>query len=127
VGLVAFGSYGTPASEVLMPNILAFRTPVGGVTVPILESLQFGAVDVSKFDRIRIVAQGSNNISLILQITEDSLLSPFDDALSLAPHGNLTRVYDIVCTKLTLFALAGPIEGLGNSNFDFLLYGFHHH
>jgi hypothetical protein len=75
----------------------------------------------------RIVAQGSNNISLILQITEDSLLSPFDDALSLAPHGNLTRVYDIVCTKLTLFALAGPIEGLGNSSFDFLLYGFHHH
>ena len=45
-----------------MPTTLAFRTPVGGVSVPAGQSKQLGTVDVHSFSKIR-VAVGSRTAS----------------------------------------------------------------
>src|SRR5581483_1553606 len=37
-------------------NVLAFRTPVGGISIPAGQSKQLGIVDVSPYERIRVVA-----------------------------------------------------------------------
>jgi len=42
--------------------------------------------------------------------------------LSLAPHSQTTRVYEVPATKLTIFADA--IGGKGNDALDALIYGY---
>ena len=57
-----------------MPTTLAFRTPVGGVSIPAGQSKQLGTVDVHSFSQIRVVADervGSpTGITIRLTITE---------------------------------------------------------
>ena len=104
---------------------LAFRTPAGGVTIPAGQSKQLGAVDVSPFSQIRVVADervGSpTGVSIRLTITEGNELVAQLDILQLTPHSQVTRVYDVPGTKLTIFADA--VGGTGSDGIDVLLYG----
>lgn len=110
-----------------MPTSLAFRTKVGGVTIPAGQSLNLGSVDVSKFERIRVVADervgSGTGVHIRLTITEGSELVAQLDVLNLAPHAQVTRVYEVPGTKLSLFADA--IAGSGNDTIDLLVYGSH--
>jgi hypothetical protein len=108
-----------------MSTTLAFRTPVGGVAVPAGQSKQLGAVDVSPYSKIRVVADervGSpTGINVRLTITEGNELVAQLDVLHLLPHSQVTRVYDVPGIKLTLFADA--IAGQGSDGMDLLIYG----
>jgi len=108
-----------------MPTTLAFRTPVGGVSVPAGQSKQLGTVDVHNFSKIRVVADervGSpTGVTIRLTITEGNELVAQLDTLSLAPHSQLTRLYDVPGRTLTVFADA--IGGAGNDGLDVLIYG----
>ena len=110
-----------------MATSLAFRTPVGGVTVPAGQSKQLGAVDVHGFEQIRVVADervgSGTGISIRLTITEGNELVAQLDVLHLAPHSQVTRVYDVPGTKLTIFADA--LGGSGSDGLDVLVYGSH--
>jgi hypothetical protein len=105
---------------------LAFRTPPGGVTIPAGQSKQLGVVDVSAFERIRVVADervgSGSGLNIRLTITEGNELVAQLDVLSLSPHSQVTRVYEVPGTKLTIFADA--IGGLGTDGLDVLLYGY---
>jgi hypothetical protein len=39
-----------------MPTTLAFRTPVGGVSIPAGQTKELGVVDVHNYSKIRVVA-----------------------------------------------------------------------
>jgi len=108
-----------------MSTKLAFRTPAGGVVIPAGQSKQLGAVDVSPFSKIRVVADervGSpTGVSIRLTITEGNELVAQLDILQLTPHAQVTRVYDVPGTKLTIFADA--VGGTGSDGIDVLVYG----
>src|SRR5438105_4593571 len=108
-----------------MPTTLAFRTPVGGVSVPAGQSKQLGTVDVHNFSKIRVVADervGSpTGVTIRLTITEGNELVAQLDTLSLAPHSQLTRLYDVPGPTLTVFADA--IGGAGNAGLDVPIAG----
>jgi len=108
-----------------MPTSLAFRTPVGGIAIPAGKSVQLGTVDVHNFSKIRVVADervgSATGISVRMTITEGSELVAQLDVLSLSPHSQLTRVYDVPGTKLSLFADA--LGGSGTDGMDLLIYG----
>jgi len=108
-----------------MPTTLAFRTPVGGVSIPAGQSKQLGTVDVHNFSKIRVIADervGSpTGVTIRLTITEGSELVAQLDTLSLAPHSQVTRVYDVPGRMLTVFADA--VGGSGNDGLDVLIYG----
>ena len=108
-----------------MATILAFRTPVGGVSLPAGQSKELGSVDVHNFSKIRVVADervGSpTGVTIRLTITEGSELVAQLDTLALSPHSQLTRVYDVPGRKLTVFADAQ--SGSGSDGFDVLIYG----
>jgi len=117
----------TPAKP--MPsteNVLAFRTPAGATSVHAGETKELGVVDTSRFDKIRLVADeriGSGcNILVRLTITEGNELVAFLDQVLLQPHQQLTRVYDVPATKLTV-----SMVGVGNPGTtaaaDVLIYG----
>jgi len=107
-------------------NVLAFRTKPGAETINAGESKELGIVDVSQFDKIRLVADervGSTcNVLIRMTITEGNELVAFLDHLVLTPHAQVTRVYDVPCTKLSIF-----IDGVGAANtkgaVDVLIYG----
>lgn len=107
-------------------NVLAFRTPVGGVSIPAGQSKQLGTVDVAQFERIRIVADervgSGTGVSIRVTITEGNELVAQLDVLHLTPHSQVTRTYEVPGTKLTLFADALP--GTGNDGIDVLVYGW---
>jgi type III secretion protein HrpB1 len=104
---------------------LAFRTPPGGVSIPAGQSKQLGVVDVATFDQIRVVADervgSGSGINVRLTITEGSELVAQLDVLSLSPHSQVTKVYDVPGTKLTIFADAAG--GTGTDGLDVLIYG----
>jgi type III secretion protein HrpB1 len=104
---------------------LAFRTAVGGVSIPAGQSKQLGIVDVSKFSKIRVVADervgAPTGINVRLTITEGNELVAQLDTFALAPHAQLTRVYDVPGAKLTIFADA--MGGSGSDGMDLLVYG----
>lgn len=107
-------------------NVLAFRTKPGAETINAGESKDLGVVDVSHFDKIRLVADervdSTCNVLIRLTITEDNELVAFLDHIVLTPHAQMTRVYDVPCTKLTI-----AIDGAGapgtKGAVDVLLYG----
>jgi hypothetical protein len=108
-----------------MGTVLAFRTKPGGVSIPAGQSKELGVVDVSKFERIRLVADeraGSrSNINLRLAVTEGTEVVAELDTVTLSPRGQLTRVYEVPGTKLSIFADA---TGSGGTDaLDVLLYG----
>ena len=109
-----------------MPTSLAFRTPVGGVSIPAGQSKELGSVDVHQFSKIRVVADervgSATGINIRLTVTEGSELVAQLDTFSLAPHSQVTRVYDVPAKKLTVFADAVGGGG-GNDALDLLIYG----
>ena len=108
-----------------MSTKLAFRTPVGGVSVPAGHSKELGSVDVSPYNEIRVVADervgSASGFNIRLTITEGSELVAQLDVLTLAPHSQITRVYAVPGAKLTVYADALP--GKGTDALDVLIYG----
>lgn len=109
-----------------MTTKLAFRTPVGAVSIPVGQSKSLGAVDVHEFERIRVVADeragSAGPVVIRLTITEGNELVAQLDTLTLQPRSQTTRVYEVPCTKLSIFADAIS-GGAGNSSVDVLIYG----
>ena len=108
-----------------MGTSLAFRTPQGGISVPAGQSKELGIVDVSKYSQIRVVADervgSGSGISIRLTITEGNELVAQLDVLSLLPHSQITRVYPVPGTKLSIYADA--LGGAGSDALDVLVYG----
>ena len=107
-------------------NILAFRTKPGAESVRGGETKELGTVEVSRFDKIRLVCDeriGSTcNVLVRLTIMEGNELVAFLDTVLLTPHAQLTRVYDVPGTKLNI-----AVDGIGASStqgaVDVLIYG----
>jgi hypothetical protein len=107
-------------------NVLAFRTQVGAVTIPGGQTKLLGVVDVSMYDRIRLVTDeridSTSNIVLRLTFTEGEELVAQLDTLLLTPHSQVTRVYDVPGTQLSIYA-----DSVGNTgtqgSLDVLIYG----
>ena len=116
----------TGAAPAIGQTVLAFRTPAGGVSIPAGQSKQLGVVDVSHFSRIRVVADervgSGTGISVRLTITEGNELVAQLDVLHLTPHAQITNVYEVPGTKLTIAADAAP--GTGNDALDVRIYGY---
>lgn len=114
----------TPIHEI--ENILAFRTAPGAKTVNAGQTEELGVVDVAQFDKIRLVADeraGSTcDVLVRLTITEGSELVAFLDEVTLKPHSQMTRVYDVPCTKLTVSIVGIGLPGTKGA-VDVLLYG----
>jgi hypothetical protein len=116
----------TPIHEV--ENVLAFRTPPGGETIQAGHMKDLEVVDTSRFDKIRLVADeriGSTcNVQVRLTITEGKELVAFLDQIMLTPHAQVTRVYDVPGTHITV-----SIDGVPSHNanakgtVDVLIYG----
>jgi type III secretion protein HrpB1 len=108
-----------------MSTKLAFRTPLGGVSIPSGQSKLLGVVDVSPYSKIRIFTDervgSGTGINIRLTLTEGNELVAQLDVLSLVPHAQITRVYDVPGTKLSIYADA--IGGSGLDALDFLVYG----
>jgi hypothetical protein len=106
-------------------TVLAFRTQPGAVVIGAGQSKQLGVVDVSKFSKIRVVADeragSGTGINVRLTITEGNELVAQLDTFGLAPHSQVTRVYDVPGTKITIFADA--LGGSGSDGIDLLVYG----
>jgi type III secretion protein HrpB1 len=115
----------TAPALVPVTTVLAFRTPQGGVSIPAGQSKQLGTVDVATFEQIRVVADeragSGSGINIRLTITEGNELVAQLDVLHLTPHSQVTRVYDVPGTKLTVFADAAG--GTGSDGIDVLIYG----
>jgi len=115
------------AAPVIQPTIttLAFRTPMGGVSIPAGQSKQLGIVDVASYEPIRVVTDervgSGTGVSIRLTITEGNELVAQLDILHLTPHSQVTRVYNVPGRKLTIFADAAG--GTGNDAVDVLVYG----
>ena len=82
-------------------------------------------MDVGPYDQIRVVADervgSASNVQIRLTITEGSELVAQLDTFSLSPESQVTRVYDVPATKLTIFADAA--SDTGTDAFDVLVYG----
>jgi len=108
-----------------MGTKLAFRTPVGAVSIPAGQSKELGIVDVSPFSQIRVVADervgSATGVNIRLTITEGNELVAQLDVLTLTPHTQVTKVYAVPGTKLSIYADA--IGGTGSDGVDVLVYG----
>jgi len=115
------------ADNCLTPPIttLAFRTPVGGVSLSAGTSQQLGTVSVACYTQIRLVADervGSpSNVRLRLTIIEGSELVAQLATPTLVPHNQYTAVYVVPGTTLTIYADAA--KGAGKDGIDVLIYG----
>ena len=107
-------------------NVLAFRTQVGAVTIPGGQTKLLGVVDVSMYDRIRLVTDeridSTANIILRLTFTEGEELVAQLDTIVLTPHSQMTRVYDVPGTQLSVYADSVGAAG-SKSSLDVLIYG----
>jgi len=109
-----------------MSNVLAFRTPVGGVSVPVGTSKNLGTVDVSPYESIRVVADervgSGSGMTVRLTALEGAERVAFLDQIPLAPHTQATRVYEVPGTHLSVDVDAAP--GAGTDALDVLIYGW---
>ena len=107
-------------------NVLAFRTQVGAITIPGGQTKLLGVVDVSMYNRIRLVTDeridSTANINLRLTFTEGDELVAQLDTLTLTPHSQTTRVYDVPGTKLSIYADSVGTTGT-KASVDVLIYG----
>jgi type III secretion protein HrpB1 len=107
-------------------NVLAFRTQMGAVTIPGGHTKLLGVVDVSMYDRIRLVTDeridSTSNIILRLTFTEGEELVAQLDTIMLTPHSQVTRVYDVPGTQLSVYADSVGVAGTKGS-LDVLIYG----
>lgn len=108
-----------------MSTNLAWRTKPGGVSIPAGQSKELGIVDVHDFERIRVVADertgSTGKVGIRLTLTEGNELVAQLDTLTLNPHSQETKVYDVPGNKLTVYADAGGTTG--QSAVDVLIYG----
>ena len=106
--------------------MLAFRTTVGSVTIPGGQTKLLGVVDVGMYDKIRLVTDeridSTANIVLRLTFTEGEELVAQLDTIMLTPHSQLTRVYDVPGTQLSVYADSVGAAGTAAS-VDVLIYG----
>jgi len=109
-----------------MATVLAFRTPAGGVSIPVGSSKELGSVDVSPYRQIRLVADeragSASTVTLRLTITEGNELVAQLDTPVLAPHSQITRVYDVPGRGLSIFADVAGADS-GSAGVDVLIYG----
>jgi type III secretion protein HrpB1 len=109
-----------------LENVLAFRTPVGSVSVPGGQTKLLGVVDVSMYERIRLVTDeridSTSNIILRLTFTEGEELVAQLDTIMLTPHSQMTRVYEVPGTQLSVYADSVGAAGTKGS-LDVLIYG----
>jgi type III secretion protein HrpB1 len=107
-------------------NVLAFRTQVGAITIPGGQTKLLGVVDVSMYDRIRLVTDervdSTSNIVLRMTFTEGEELVAQLDTILLTPHSQVTRVYDVPGTQLSIYADSVGATGTQGS-LDVLIYG----
>ena len=107
-------------------NVLAFRTQVGAITIPGGQTKLLGVLDVSLYDRIRLVADeridSTANIILRLTFTEGEELVAQLDTILLIPHSQMTRVYDVPGTRLSVYADSVGATGT-KAALDVLIYG----
>ena len=107
-------------------STLAFRTAPGAVSITAGQSKQLGVVDVSMYDRIRLVTDervdSTSNIVLRMTFTEGEELVAQLDTILLTPHSQVTRVYDVPGTQLSIYADSVGATGTQGS-FDVLIYG----
>jgi type III secretion protein HrpB1 len=107
-------------------NVLAFPTQVGAVAIPGGQTKLLGVVDVSMYDRIRLVTDeridSTSNIILRLTFTEGEELVAQLDTIMLTPHSQLTRVYDLPGTRLSVYADSVGPAGT-KASVDVLIYG----
>jgi hypothetical protein len=98
------------------------------VSIPAGQSKQLGVVDVSAFERIRVVADerigsgSGSGVQIRMPITEGVELVAQLDVLHLTPNSQVTKVYEVPGTKLTIFADAAG--GPGSDGVDVLIYGY---
>lgn len=108
-----------------MATVLAFRTKKGAVSIPAGQTRQLGVVDVSPFSRIRVVADervgSGTGVAIRLCISEGDEMVAYLDTLILKPHSQVSRVYEVPGTRLTIDADA--IGGAGTDSIDLLVYG----
>jgi hypothetical protein len=112
-----------------MATTLAFRTPAGAVSIPVGTSKELGKVDVSRFERIRVIADertgSGSGVRIRLTNTEGNELVAQLDVLNLSPKSQITRVYEVPGTTLTIFMDALPsLPGSGQDAVDVLVYGW---
>ncbi|HKV94321.1 MAG TPA: hypothetical protein VJW20_17365 [Candidatus Angelobacter sp.] len=116
----------TPITAHEIENILAFRTKPGAESVRGGETKELGTVEVSHFDKIRLVCDeriGSTcNVLVRLTIMEGNELVALLDHVLLTPHSQNTRVYDVPGTKLSI-ALDGIGPATTQGAVDVLVYG----
>src|ERR1700720_1627723 len=97
-----------PHQTTSVENVLGFRTQVGSISIPGGQTKLLGVVDVSMYDRIRLVADeridSTSNIILRLTFTEGEELVAQLDTILLTPHSQMTRVYDVPGTQLSVYA-----------------------
>ena len=107
-------------------NVLAFRTQVGAVTIPGGQTKLLGVVDVSMYDRIRLVTDeridSTSNIILRMTFTEGEELVAQLDTVLLTPPSQVTRVYDVPGTQLSIYADSVGAAGTQGA-LDVLIYG----
>ena len=124
--LTAVAMFGFAPPSHASDTALLFRTQVGAVSIPQGQSKTLGVVDIHDCRQIRVVADeriGSpSNVVIRLTIMEGNELVAFLDSFVLAPHSQLTRVYDVPGTKLMISAEAQGV-GAGSDAVDVLLYG----
>jgi type III secretion protein HrpB1 len=106
------------------PTTLAFRTPPGGVKIQPGKTTQLGVVDVHNFNEIRLVCDervGSGaNCVIRFTIMDGSELVAQLDTITLTPHSQITKTYNVPGVKLGIFADA---IGTGEAGVDVLVFG----
>ncbi len=119
----------TPIQPHLTPsveNVLAFRTPVGSITIPGGHTKLLGVVDVSMYERIRLVTDeridSTSNIILRLTFSEGEELVAQLDTIILTPHSQMTRVYDVPGSQISIYADSVGAAGTHGA-LDVLIYG----
>ena len=107
---------------------LIFRTAVGAVSALPGTSKHLGLIDVSKYEKIRVVADervgSGSGVRIRLTITEGSELVAFLDQINLAPHSQFTNVYEVPGTKLSIDMDALPSASKTGDAVDVLIYGW---
>ena len=110
-----------------MATELNFRTPPDGENIPAGETRALGRTVVDRYRQIRDIADerggSANDIDVRLTLTEGDELVAQLDVLKLTPGLEVTKVYDVPGTKLTVFATATDTK-TGLSTVDVLVYGF---
>jgi len=116
----------TAITAFALNTTLAFRTPPGSVGVPLGGRRDLGTVDVSRFRQIRVIVDervGSpTNARIRLSHIEGSTIVGQLDAITLSPHSEIVRVYDVPGTMLKISA-EGLGSGSGQDFVDVSIYG----